>query len=92
KGNHGLRRLCPPPSGPELSSGEETAGKSKVGEHSSEPQRYAPRPARWDKSADVDDGEWIDKDVGGIEGVADDLFQLEFHTDYVGNPEKCWKR
>jgi hypothetical protein len=83
---------------PELSSGEETAGESKVGEHSSDPQRYAPRPARWDESADdedeadVDDGEWIDEDVGGMEGIADDLLQLEFHTDYVGNPEKRRRR
>jgi hypothetical protein len=82
---------------PELSSGEETAGESKVGEHQSEPQRYAPRPARWDESADdedeadIDDGEWIDEDVG-MEGVADDLLQLEFHTDYVGNPEKRRRR
>jgi hypothetical protein len=77
---------------PELSSGEETAGESRVGEHQSEPQRFVPRLARWDESADdeddadVDDGEWIDEDVG-IEGVADDLLQLEFHTNYVGNPE-----
>ncbi|KAH9037513.1 hypothetical protein EDB85DRAFT_2142466 [Lactarius pseudohatsudake] len=73
---------------PELSSGEETAGEStKVGEQS-EPQRFAPRPARWDESADdedeadADDGEWIDEDVGIEGGVADDLLQLEFHTDY----------
>ena len=58
---------------------------------------YAPRPARWDESADdedkadADDGEWIDE-VVGIEGVADDLLQLEFHTDYVGIPEKCRRR
>ncbi|KAI9455775.1 hypothetical protein BJY52DRAFT_1278510 [Lactarius psammicola] len=82
---------------PELSSGEETAGESKVGEHQTEPRHFAPRPARWDESADdedeaeVDDGEWIDEDVG-IEGVADDLLQLEFHTDYVGNPEKRRRR
>jgi hypothetical protein len=84
---------------PELSSGEETAGEStKVGEHSSDPLHYAPRPARWDESADdedeadVDDGEWIDEDVGGMEGIADDLLQLEFHTDYVGNAEKRRRR
>ncbi|KAF8267105.1 hypothetical protein EI94DRAFT_1684032 [Lactarius quietus] len=82
---------------PEMSSGEETAGESKAGEHQSEPQHYAPRPARWDESADdedeadVDDGEWIDEDVA-MEGVADDLLQLEFHTDYVGNPEKRRRR
>jgi hypothetical protein len=56
---------------------------------------------RWDESADevhVDDGEWIDQGIGGMEGVADDLLQLESHTDYVGNPEKrrrrwklCWE-
>jgi hypothetical protein len=27
-----------------------------------------------------------------MEGVADDLLQLEFHTDYVGNPEKRRRR
>ena len=81
---------------PELSSGEETAGESKVGDQSDQ-HHYAPRPARWDESADdedeadVDDGEWIDEDVG-MEDVADDLLQLEFHTDYVGNPEKRRRR
>ncbi|KAN0140838.1 hypothetical protein V8E53_001282 [Lactarius tabidus] len=53
-------------------------------EHSEDLRRRA-------KSADeahVDDGEWIDQGVGGMEGVADDLLQLESHTDYVGNPEK----
>ncbi|KAN0140824.1 hypothetical protein V8E53_001268 [Lactarius tabidus] len=64
----------------------ETANKSKAGEHSSEPQHYyAPRPAHWDESMDeahVDDGEWIDQGVGGMEGVADDLLQLESHMDY----------
>ncbi|KAH9991504.1 hypothetical protein BJV77DRAFT_1007848 [Russula vinacea] len=82
---------------PELSSGEETAGESKVGEHRPERQHYAPRPARWDASADDedeedgDDGEWIDEDIG-IESVTDDLLQLEFHTDYVGNLEKRRRR
>lgn len=82
---------------PELSSGEETAGESKVGEHHYEPHRYAPRPARWDASADdedeadADDGEWVDEDMG-VEGVADDLLQLEFHTDYVSNLEKRRRR
>jgi hypothetical protein len=98
-------RLRPPPrvestqprdTSPELSSGEETAGEFKVGEVRSEPRRYAPR-ARWDTSADdedeedADDGEWIDEDIG-IEGVTDDLLQLEFHTDYVSNPEKRRRR
>jgi hypothetical protein len=82
---------------PELSSGEETAGESKVGEHQSRPQRYAPRPSRWDTGADdedevdADDGEWVDEDVGH-EGVTDDLLQLEFHPDYVSNPEKRRRR
>ena len=82
---------------PEMSSGEETAGESRMGEHRPEPRRYAPRPARWDASADdedeedADDGEWIDEDIG-IEGVTDDLLQLEFHTDYVGNAEKRRRR
>ncbi|KAN0140832.1 hypothetical protein V8E53_001276 [Lactarius tabidus] len=70
----------------------ETVNESKAGEHLSEPQHYyAPRPAHWDESADevhVDDGEWIDQGIGGMEGVANDLLQLEFHRDYVGNPEK----
>jgi hypothetical protein len=49
--------------------------------------------ARWDETtgdkdqADVDDGGWIDEDVG-MDGVTGDLLQLEFHTDYAGNPEK----
>ncbi|KAH9962452.1 hypothetical protein BC827DRAFT_1267057 [Russula dissimulans] len=82
---------------PELSSGEETAGESKVDEFQHEPRRYAPRPTHWDNSADdedeadADDGEWVDEDVG-IEGVTDDLLQLEFHTDYVSNPEKRRRR
>jgi hypothetical protein len=82
---------------PELSSGEETAGESKVGEHQSEPHRYAPRPSHWDVGADdeeevdADDGEWIDEDIGN-EGVTDDLLQLEFHTNYVSNPEKRRRR
>jgi hypothetical protein len=70
-----------------------------VGEHRYDPRRYAPQPARWDASADdedeadadADDGEWVDEDIG-IEGVADDLLQLEFHTDYVSNPEKRRRR
>jgi hypothetical protein len=78
----------PRDTGPELSSGEESAGEFKAVEHSSDPQRYAPRPAHWDESADDED----DEDVGGMEGVADDLHQLEFHTDYVGNAEKRWRR
>ncbi|KAH9039243.1 hypothetical protein EDB85DRAFT_2182013 [Lactarius pseudohatsudake] len=32
------------------------------------------------------------EDVGIGGGVADDLLQLEFHTDYVGNPEKRRRR
>jgi hypothetical protein len=28
----------------------------------------------------------------GVEGVADDLLQLEFHTDYVSNLEKRRRR
>ncbi|KAN0129983.1 hypothetical protein V8E53_012137 [Lactarius tabidus] len=67
------------------SKDEESAGEFKAVEHSSgrsDPQRYAPGPAHWDESADDED----DEDVGGMEGVADDLLQLEFHTDYVGNP------
>jgi hypothetical protein len=103
RGNHGLRRrersqdlrrrakvrlpprvesTQPRDTSPELS--EETAGEFKAGEHSSDPQRYAPRPAHWDESAD-------EEDVGGMEGVADDLLQLEFHTDY-GNPKNRRRR
>ncbi|KAI0260896.1 hypothetical protein BC834DRAFT_897936, partial [Gloeopeniophorella convolvens] len=82
---------------PELSSGEETAGESKVGEQHSAPRPYAPRAARWDESADDEDemdseeGEWIDEDIG-VEGMSDDLLQLEFHTEYVSNPEKRRRR
>ncbi|KAH9035617.1 hypothetical protein EDB85DRAFT_2143558 [Lactarius pseudohatsudake] len=32
------------------------------------------------------------EDVGIEGGVADDLLQLEFHTDYIGNPEKRRRR
>ncbi|KAN0129989.1 hypothetical protein V8E53_012143 [Lactarius tabidus] len=81
RGNHDLRRRAKVPTRPELSSGEESAGEFKAVEHSSgrsDPQRYAPGPAHWDESADDED----DEDVGGMEGVADDLLQLEFHTDY----------
>ena len=76
-----------------MSSGEETASISKVGKNQSESHHHALRLSCWSENADhediedTDDGEWIDEDVG-IEGVADDLLQLEFHTDYVGNPEK----
>ena len=55
---------------------------------------YVPCSACWNEStndedeADVDDGEWVEEDVG-IEGVADDLLQLEFHADCAGHPEKC---
>ena len=99
-------RLRPPPrvestqprdTSPEQSSGEETAGKSKVGKLQSERRHNAPRPSRWDTSAededeeDADEEEWIDEDIG-IEGVTDDLLQLEFHTDYVSNLEKRCRR
>jgi hypothetical protein len=81
---------------PELSSGEETAGESKVGERQSEPRRYVPRPLHWDVGADdeevdADNGEWVDEDVGN-EDITDDLLQLEFHTNYVSNPEKHRQR
>ena len=73
------------------------AGESKVGELQSERRHYAPRPTRWDTSADdedeedADEEEWIDEDIG-IEGVTDDLLQLEFHTDYISNLEKRRRR
>lgn len=44
-----------------------TAGESKACEHRREPQRYAPRAARWDESAgdeeeaDADGWEWVDE-------------------------------
>ena len=44
----------------------------------------------WNASAD-DENEWVDEDVG-VESVTDDLLQLEFHTDYVGNPDKRRRR
>ncbi|KAH9020418.1 hypothetical protein EDB84DRAFT_1589729 [Lactarius hengduanensis] len=68
---------------PELPSGEETASDFN--------------PPSWDESAenedetDADDGEWVDEDVGN-EGVANDLLQLEFHADYVSDPEKRRQR
>jgi hypothetical protein len=82
---------------PDFSSGEETVGEFNVGERQSEPRHSATQQARWGESADgedepdEDDWKWIDEDVG-IEGSADDLLQLEFHTDYVGDPEKRHRR
>ena len=99
-------RLRPPPhvdstqprdTSPELSSGEETAEESKVGELQSQPRHHASRLARRNTCADNedeengDDEEWVDEDIG-IEGVTDDLLQSEFHTDYVSNPEKRRRR
>lgn len=60
-----------------------------MGKNQSELHHYAPRPARWDDSADdedeadTDDGEWIDEEVG-IEGVTGrDVIQVKRgQTDY----------
>ena len=82
---------------PKLSSGEEMASESKVGKLQSERQHYTPWLACWDTSTDDEDEEdadkeeWIDENIG-IEGVTDDLLQLEFHTDYVSNREKRRQR
>ena len=84
----------PQDTSPELSSGEETLGDFNVGEHQSELQHSGPRTTSADdkrRRCGCEDGKWIDEDVG-IEGVADDLLQLEFHTDYVGDPEKRRER
>ncbi|KAN0137556.1 hypothetical protein V8E53_004607 [Lactarius tabidus] len=76
-----------------LSSGEETAGEYKAGEHSSDPQQLCASASALGESTDnEDEAHWIDEDAGGIEGVADDLLQLEFHMDYVGNVEKRQQR
>jgi hypothetical protein len=81
---------------PEMSSSEETARKSKAGEHQSKPQSVH-QPARKGESADdgdeahVDDGEWIDVDVGA-ESIADNLLQLESHSGYVSDPKKRRRR
>ena len=85
----------PQDTSPELSSGEETVGDFDVCNHS-EPQHSWPRSVQCDASADDEDdadgnGKWIDEDVG-IEGVADDLPRFEFHTEYVGDPEKRRQR
>ncbi|KAN0128973.1 hypothetical protein V8E53_013235 [Lactarius tabidus] len=87
RGNHGLRQR---ERSQDLRRREKFRPSPRVEswEHSSDPQRYAPRAAHCDESADDED----DEDVGGMEGVADDLLQLEFHTDYVGNPEKRRRR
>ncbi|KAF8267345.1 hypothetical protein EI94DRAFT_1801824 [Lactarius quietus] len=84
---------------PEFPSGEEPVGEFQMGELQSGPQLSTPQQVHWDYStddedeADSDDGKWIDEDEG-MEGVADDLLQLEFHTDYICDPEKrhrSWK-
>jgi hypothetical protein len=59
-----------------------------VCELQSEPQHSAPRRAHWDE--DADDGKWSDEDVG-IEGVADDLLRLEFHTGDAENCRHMWE-
>ncbi|KAI0051463.1 hypothetical protein FA95DRAFT_1485380 [Auriscalpium vulgare] len=68
---------------PEMSSGEETAGESKVEEH-------YPSETPWRAVDGEDEGEWVDED--GIEGDEDDLLQLEYHTDFISNPEKRRRR
>ncbi|KAI0309819.1 hypothetical protein OF83DRAFT_1071445 [Amylostereum chailletii] len=78
---------------PELSSGEETAGESKAGE-----ETYASEATNWmvdEHDEQVvegpeDDAEWVDEEW--VDGDEDDLLQLEFHTDYVNNPEKRRRR
>ena len=74
---------------PELSSTEKTA--------KSEPQQSVPQPTCADERADdsdetnADDEKWINEDVG-LEGVAGDFLQLEFHPNYVGDPVKRRRR
>ena len=101
---HRQSRTRPPPraestqprdTSPELSSGEETVGEFTVGEHQSGRQHSALQPPRRDEcaddEADADAGRWIDEDVG-VEDATDDLLQLEFHTEYVSDPEKRRRR
>ena len=81
---------------PEFSLIEDTAGGFNIGEHPSEPQQPVSQLARRDESPededDADDEKWVDEDAG-LEGIADnDLLQLEFHPDYVGDPEKRRRR
>ena len=74
---------------PEFSSIEE--------EIASKPQQSVPHPTCTGETAynsdegNADDEKWIDENVG-LEVVADDLLQLEFHPDYVGDPEKRRRR
>ena len=85
--------MQPQDTSPELLSGEEMAREFKVSKLQSVLWHYARRPACWDTSADdedkkdADNGQWIDENIG-IEGVTDDLLQLEFHMGCVNNPEK----
>jgi hypothetical protein len=57
------------------------------------PQQSVLQPTCTDETADdsdegnADDEKWINEDVG-FEGATNDLLQLEFHPDYVGDPEK----
>ena len=66
--------------------GRSPSGHRLDGEPVPEPRHWN----SWNASAD-DENEWVDEDVG-IESVTDDLLQLEFHTDYVGNPDKRLRR
>ncbi|KAI0059355.1 hypothetical protein BV25DRAFT_1918591 [Artomyces pyxidatus] len=92
---NGRQKIKPPPrvdstqpreTSPEMSSGEETAGESKVDE------RFIAETNNWaaGEDSDEEDGDWVDEEV--LEGDEDDLLQLEFHTDYVSNPEKRRRR
>ncbi|THH17590.1 hypothetical protein EW146_g3265 [Bondarzewia mesenterica] len=96
------QKIKPPPrvestqpreTSPELSSGEETAGEVKTED------RYASEAPRWmssvtapveEEGSSEEAGEWVDED--DLEGEADDLLQLEYHTDYVSHPEKRRRR
>ncbi|KAH8992897.1 hypothetical protein EDB92DRAFT_1796860 [Lactarius akahatsu] len=79
---------------PELLLGGETASDFNVRNHQSELYYQPPscdESAENEDKTDADDGEWVDEDVGN-EGVANDLLQLEFHADYVSDPEKRRQR
>ncbi|KAI0029795.1 hypothetical protein K488DRAFT_88390 [Vararia minispora EC-137] len=68
---------------PSSSSGEETAGEVRAGGVADE--------AAWAGGGEEEDGfdedAWVDEEEDG-----EDLLQLEFHTDYVGNAEKRRRR
>lgn len=97
------QKIRPPPrvestqpreTSPELSSGEETAGEAKTTTTmGTADDRDADEGAQWaTEEGSEDTGEWVDEDEMEEEGEGDDLLQLEYHTDYVTNPDKRRRR